>query len=259
MAVFVALCEKKITFLKDLTSFPETLTKKIGCCRCFVVLLQKFSNMNNMVVKELLQQPLSGIHSSNAQEKFAKIAQNLFNNFCIKCGEKRFYFAEIEFYYYDRRQYSDNTELYKWQKVTYARTMKSAGDFLYHLSGVDICFDSIYDKDGAIFGGILIRSIKDDKGNLISGPLTCKDVILNASVGEMPILEKYAPKKPIVPEPCKRLLGKNDMENKIDGDLNLCFYEKNLNWEKTTKREVYNKETGGVETKIKDYSIRFCK
>ena len=50
------------------------------------------------------------------QNKCSEIAENLFNNFCIQCGEKKFYFAEIEFYYYEKSKWEN-----EWNKVTYAR------------------------------------------------------------------------------------------------------------------------------------------
>lgn len=41
------------------------------------------------------------------------------------------------------------------------------GQLFYHLSGIDICFDSHYKNNEAKFGGILIRAIKDEKGSIL--------------------------------------------------------------------------------------------
>lgn len=211
-----------------------------------------------MDIRKALQEPLEKLNGNNVQETFRMIATNLFNNFCIQCGGKKFYFAEIEFYYYDKAVYLKAKELYKWQKVTYPRLGKSVGDFLYHLSGVDICFDSYYDNEYAKFGGILVRSIEDEDGNIITGPLTCKDFILNSCGNEMPRLKAYKPISEINPEPAKRLLGKKDMnEDIIDGKWKLCFYMKNLDWNKTSEKDVFDKEKGTIKHTSKNYSNRF--
>lgn len=212
-----------------------------------------------MCKRELLQKPLKNLEG-NVQSTFEKIAENLFSNFCIKCGETVFYFAEVEFYYYDSRMYMQNNEHHKWQKVAYARTDKKVGDFYYHLSGIDICFDSDIKDGSAIFGGILIRSIKDKTGKIVAaGPYTCRDFILNECLKSgmsMPELQKRNFIK-FVPKPTKRSLGKNDMEQNIDNELLLCFYDDGLDWKKTSERDVYDKEKGTTKSKTKDYSSRF--
>lgn len=107
------------------------------------------------------------------QVKFKEIADELINNFYIKCGEKKYSFAEIEFYYYDKDSFNK-----EWNEKTYPRDKKEAGQLFFHYSGVDVCFDSKFDKGK--FGGILIRSLKDEKGKFITGPSVCSLEILNA-------------------------------------------------------------------------------
>lgn len=197
----------------------------------------------------LLQKPLEKMNGGNIQEVFEEIAKNLFNNFCIQCGEnnqaKYYYFAEIEFYYYDKVSFNE-----KWNWVTYARNSKSAGEFFYHLSGFDICFNSHYDEKNARFGGILVRSIKDEKGILTTGPLTCKDLILNSCGNEMPKLKPYKPEVEIIPKTTIRSLGKEDMNNRIDGNLSLCFYDGSIkDWKPTKQR--FDTKTGKI---VKSYS-----
>lgn len=98
-------------------------------------------------------------------------------NYCIKCNEKEFFFAEIEFYYWDKNHWNE-----KWNRVTYPRIC-NPGKLFYHLSGIDICFDSYYNErnlnDEARFGGILIRAIRSEDGIVIAGPLNCMLSLLN--------------------------------------------------------------------------------
>ena len=161
------------------------------------------------------------------------------NNYCIRCWEKDYYFAEIEFYYYREEDKVFFEERKKnWEEITYPRKT-NAGDLFYHLSGIDICFESDLkkDKSGMIGygGGILIRAIVDanDPQELIVGPLTCKDKILNACAGkEMPSLEHASTKRNIKLSETYRYLGKSDFDSienpekeNRDGNHKLAFYD----------------------------------
>lgn len=221
-------------------------------------------------LQEKLQNPLERMNSnlnvikdnkdviSEIRTTFEEIANNLFNYFCISYGDNdnKYFFAEIEFYYYNQNQYLK--ELFDWQKVTYCRTNKKVGDFLYHLSGVDICFNSKNDdKNAEEFGGILVRSIKD-KNNIVvaAGPYTCRDFILNKSEskGIMPHLEYIKREKdytPFIPKPFKRSLGKEDMKQNIDGELELCFYDDRLDWK--TERICWDKKKKIFKTESRNY------
>lgn len=172
-------------------------------------------------VLELLRNPFDGLlDAKSVQDKCGIIAQKLLNSYGIKCGDKIFRFAEIEFYYYDSEKYLGNPDLFKWQEVTYPRDDYKGGQLFYHLSGIDVCFDSQYDKGFGKFGGILIRALKDES-SIIAGPLNCKDTILNACKnGEMPKLGK-APEKQIKLAQTYRSLGKTGTDIH-DG---LCFYD----------------------------------
>ncbi|MBP5481336.1 MAG: hypothetical protein J6Y22_06260 [Paludibacteraceae bacterium] len=174
-------------------------------------------------------------------EESKDIAEDLFKKYCINCNGKEFYFAEIEFYYYN-----DNSEelKVKWNENTYPRECQ-AGDIFYHLSGMDICFNSklpqnFKEKEDCYGGGILIRSIVeiDTNGNKIVtvGPLTCANKMLNACKGKcMPKL-RISKKLNYTPNPQKtfRYLGKTDFdliekgENR-DGNLKLAFYDSGIN------------------------------
>jgi len=211
---------------------------------------------------DFLKNPFEGLTNENKKEfqnKCSEIAENLFNNFCIQCGEngeeKYYKFAEIEFYYYNKENLNQ-----KWNEKTYPRTNKDAGDLFFHYSGVDICFDSKFDN--GIFGGILIRSLKDNQGKYITGPSVCMLEILNACSKSERMPKLVSPKK----EKCEigGPIERYGIEQK--DDLPLCFYDKNL-FEKYTSKDNY-KETFENATwdyakkspkKIIRYYKRFCK
>ena len=199
---------------------------------------------------ELLKNPFDGLSDyESIKKKCEEIAQKLFDNNGIKCGDKTFRFAEIEFYYYDREKYLENPDLFKWQEVTYPRDGYEAGQLFYHLSGIDICFDSQYNKEEVNFGGILIRSIKDGD-RIIAGPLNCKDTILNACKnGEIPKFTE-APEKQIKLAQTYRSLGKTGTDIH-DG---LCFFDGSLvkdDW--NPKRDRFDTKTGRIESKKSSY------
>lgn len=203
---------------------------------------------------DFLKNPFKGLTSGNVkefQDKCLYIAKQLLSDFCIECGEKekKYYnFAEIEFYYFDKKDFNE-----EWNIVTYARDEYQAGDLFYHLSGVDICFDSKYSENR--FGGILIRSLITDGQKLITGPLSCKDELLNACKGScMPKLQKAKLQVAKEPKTTKRLLGHTAMIENIDGDYYLCFYDGNItNW--NTERTWYDKRKGVVKSVEKKYTI----
>lgn len=163
-------------------------------------------------------------------DTFDPIAEELMKSYCVKCGEKICFLAEIEFYYY---RASDKEVLEKlginWEGVTYSRET-NAGDFFYHLSGCDICFPS--DKNEC--GGILIRSLVDDAGNLVAGPLNCVNAMLNAcgKNKNVPYLLKTKNKRDVIIHSTYRFLGDDDFKkinngNK-DGELKLAFFDSNI-------------------------------
>ena len=202
--------------------------------------------------KELdLKKPFDGISNYECFEaKCRDIAGELFTSYGIKCNDKIFRFAEIEFYYYDSEQYLKDRINHKWQEVTYPRNDYKGGELFYHLSGIDICFDSQYNEESGRFGGILIRSIKDgDK--IIAGPLNCKDEILNACKnGEMPKLIKVSEKQEIELEQTYRSLGKTGTDIH-DG---LCFFDGSTKIDWNPKKERFVTKTGTKESKPSSYN-----
>ncbi len=176
-------------------------------------------------MKELLNElgiSLSAIQTKeDLSNSFKRIADKLFEEYEVSCGEHHFHFAEIEFYYYRKGTFDD-----EWNMITYDRNDKKDGDFFYHYSGVDICFESNYSDDFAEFGGILIRCLytigKDGKKKLIFGPLACKDEILNSCKSEMPQLCRTNEKVECDVE-CTKLAGV-----RIENQSNNCFYDSNI-------------------------------
>lgn len=205
-----------------------------------------------------LKDPFVGLDNNNVdgvQHKCAELAKELFNNYYIKCKDKKYYLAEIEIYYFKEGCLND-----KWNEVTYPRMGYRAGSLFYHLSGMDICFESNLEKrNGVLYGkggGILIRSIVDEKNNLIVGPLTCVNVMLNnCKDRKMPQLKRLSTSRNITPMPTYRFLGKHDFENigsgNRDGELKLAYYDKT-----TISPELWNKARSSYYSKRLDCPVK---
>lgn len=108
------------------------------------------------MLKQLLDIEYNASEES-IKQRFSLLANLLFNQYEIIKGERTYNFLEIEFYYYNHN-HPDTT--------TYKRNMP-AGQWHTHLSGIDVTFKS----NNESYGGILIRSIIDNEGNVINGPL----------------------------------------------------------------------------------------
>ena len=189
-----------------------------------------------MTIEEALQKPLDGLNGQNVQATFKTIAENLFENFCIKCGEETFYyFAEIEFYYYEKGKLEE-----EWNKKTYPRTDKKVGELFFHYSGCDVCFESDFEK--GIFGGILIRSLKDENGKFITGPTVCMlEMLNNCSKTKqlpevVPIDGEHKKKCELDEKHIPRYGIKYKKENLVDKPL--CFYDKEL-FKKYSNKDEY--------------------
>jgi hypothetical protein len=93
------------------------------------------------------------------QDVFSKYANKLMNEYCLKVDDKKYNLIEIEFYFYDKENHPD-PYIYCNEK------QKECGEFYFHGSGMDITFGN-----GICYGGILIRSIMNQKGEYINGSL----------------------------------------------------------------------------------------
>ena len=150
--------------------------------------------------KVVLENPLDFITSTDREEiinqipnLFNKIAKMLFERFdiriCDREKNKHYYsFAEVEFYYHKKGILDRDVD-----NCVYPRTCE-AGKFLWHDTGVDICFKSECDIEDYYFGGILIRSLIDnDNKQIIGGPGRCaNELAFLCRAGETPQLH---PKK----------------------------------------------------------------
>lgn len=146
-------------------------------------------------LKEILN--ISSCHQQeDFSKKFSEIAKALMTSYCIYNGVYKYRPVEIEFYLYVKGLHED-THVYK-------RDDKAAGSLFFHYSGMDICFESHFEK--GVFGGILIRALervdnKDNKTYFFGGPLVCLNEVLNTASEKCEIIsleseEQYAPKSP---------------------------------------------------------------
>lgn len=203
-------------------------------------------------LKTLLTNPFDG--KADFQNECMKIANDLFSNYGIKCGNKIFRFAEIEFYYYKKEEMAENDNWDKeWNKETYPRN-KKAGELFFHYSGVDICFECNFEEkernnEYGEFGGILIRSLFDGE-RILAGPLFCANTMLNACVDNIP---KVDPVKHIEYKEgdiqTKRRFGIQSDKDTTNMPFELCFYIASINgkqldedWSKTSERIGWDKK-----------------
>ena len=190
------------------------------------------------------------------------MAKMLFENYCIKCEDKVFRFAEIEFYYYRKEESSRYNLDAPWNKETYPRN-KKAGKLFFHYSGADICFECHFDEkeknnDYAIYGGILIRSLRD--GNrLLAGPLYCANMMLNSCNEKMPELAPTEHQQCIfcTATRCGISSDKTQEEGK---KLYLCYYlthveNEELNWQKTSERIAWDKKSEKFKKSTRNYLV----
>lgn len=185
-----------------------------------------------MNIAQALQKPLENLNGKNVETTFQTIATNLFNNFYIKCGKKKFYFAEVEFYYYKKDVFEHDYD------IAYKRKGYETGNLFYHLSGVDICFNS----NEIEYGGILVRSLieinPDNEHNIehkkiIAGPMNCVRAMLNACQKQdyVPQLIKLEFERHMEPRSTFRYFGDEDRKKILkgqankDGDKKLAYYD----------------------------------
>ncbi len=108
---------------------------------------------------------------------FEAIADCMLKEVQIQKGDKRYSILEIEFYYCSPEYPQPLNPNKKGQhlKVTYERKA-AAGDWFLHQYGIDLCFES---DNLTAFGGILIRSIKEEKSEPILGPVSVRKELLS--------------------------------------------------------------------------------
>ncbi len=206
-----------------------------------------------------LQHPFDGLESKNInsiQSECTKIAKELFCNYGIKCDDKTFRFAEIEFYYYKKEESGNNNWNSQWNKETYPRD-KNAGDFFFHYSGVDICFQCNFiekekDDEFGEFGGILIRSLLDGE-KVLAGPLFCANAMLNACKEHMPRLVPVDSQKCELEQTTRYGISCDEKQEK-GKELFLCYYRKDLDWNHVSERIRWDKKKRNFKKITRNYN-----
>ena len=128
---------------------------------------------------------LTNLTDKEVEDRFNKIAKNLFNNFIIKTSYGDFRFEEIEFYFH-----SKNHPDY----IAHPRKSEPLIWYINDFGGIDLNFESkikfenllnskgknvkkyVLDES-AYFGGVLIRQLKEvESGEILKGPLACAEL-----------------------------------------------------------------------------------
>lgn len=120
----------------------------------------------------------AGMNTSDIEDRFREIAEQLFRHFAIQQGEKIYLFKEIEFYFYNQHHRDI---------ITHPRKSEPLRWYVNDFGGIDLNFASRieYDKaskkfmldDNAFFGGILLRKlISEDGSEELNGPWACAEL-----------------------------------------------------------------------------------
>ena len=144
--------------------------------------MEDYTNLDQLRNKLIIDE---GSSESDIKARFNEIAHNLLNNFVIRKSKNLFYrILEVECYFFN-----DNHR----DLITYQRSAQ-AGDWFFHFSGVDICFQSRcklnddyriseYDRKSTYFGGILIRSLEKIENSvptyIMGKPQLCCDELFD--------------------------------------------------------------------------------
>jgi hypothetical protein len=211
-------------------------------------------------LRAVLENPLDFIDSTDSVEikipnLFSKIAKMLFERYDILIwdskGKEHYYsFAEVEFYYHKKGILDKDFD-----NCVYPRTCE-AGKFLWHDTGVDICFKSECDIEDYYFGGILIRSLIDKKDNqIIGGPGRCaNELAFLCKAGDTPHLCLKKKEEKIV---CQTIRQGIDCDVDKDGKAKVeyCYFirMKDGNWNRT--KEILKMESS--EYKRENVTYRY--
>ncbi len=217
-----------------------------------------------METKKELRDLLRIKAEEDVKKQFEEIADMLFQDFHIEKEGVRYDFLEIEFYFYSK-EHPDF--------MTYPRNTK-AGEWFFHMSGVDISFESKKEeregKEVAILGGgILVRSIlKEGEKTPITGPYKCVDELFDKfdafgdDLENFPRLKPNEKKDKYKPKPCVRWIppftGKPDKEKVERKEKALSeryseFESKKSEFEELVKREYRYYRADFKSKSIKNY------
>ena len=179
---------------------------------------------------------------------FQEMADLLFAKYCIEAGEKKYWFTEIEFYYYDEGHPDPFCKRTPQKSSKLFCPEVPSDNLFFHYSGIDISFDNDEkDKTKHQYGGILVRAIESADGKeAVNGPLKVMTLLLNAArqkEGVRLALKEEA--RPYVPKPslCRGRFGltapKNDGAKRDYVDRPYRYYLpgiKGVKAEKSTKK-----------------------
>ena len=170
-------------------------------------------------MKELMKRLIEVNKSLNESELdalFPNLAKFFMGNYCIKSKGNKYFINEIEFYFYGANY--DDLRINKKSTVTYPRNA-NAGCWYIHDYGVDFTFES--NEKQKFGGGILIRTVEDNYGNVFDGPVKCVNEMWEEAVCAF---KETAPNPVVIPEkriieldePTLRIaVGKNDSHKKL--------------------------------------------
>lgn len=128
--------------------------------------------------------------SGEIQDRFTELAKYLFFNCYLLVGDKKFYFTELEFYYYDKQapKLQDPFCLC----LEDQQPGKPEYPFCFHTHGMDIVIGA-----PQAYGGVLVRGLKDGAGHFIEGTKRLFTWILpridRKLTAEMYDMKKHAP------------------------------------------------------------------
>lgn len=123
----------------------------------------------------------AAMKTSDIEARFAQIAKLLFNSFAIEHENSRYFFKEIEFYFYNQHHQDI---------ITHPRSSKALRWYVNDFGGIDLNFESSISTTHTIasrnksrekyqldehsfFGGILIRKLQSEDCRVLDGPMAC--------------------------------------------------------------------------------------
>ena len=184
-------------------------------------------------------------NSDEIQQYFKDVANYLFNRVAISAGADKYTFIEVEFYYYQKGM-EGMKGIFEGPvyNCTYPRTRK-AGQFFWHLSGLDICFES--SEKNEFFGGILIRSLLKNGTEIIAGPMRCMNELMNSCETGMPTLveKEQISKEEAIPT------ARYGIAADEDSDVSLGYYIKPKTWQRERLNVLVANKSGGYDKRPK--------
>ena len=177
--------------------------------------IEKQNTAMEKLMKRLIEVNKS-LNESELDALFPDLAKFLMGNYCIESKSNKYFINEIEFYFYGDNY--DDLRTNKKSTVTYSRNSK-AGCWYIHDYGVDLTFES--NEKQKYGGGILIRTVEDNDGNVFDGPVKCVNEMWEEAVSAF---KATAPNPVIIPEEreieldeptLRKAVGKDDSHNKL--------------------------------------------